>query len=212
MNGLCVAADYARCHAGSKALVCCVELPSVNAVFADGMNDVIISSLFADGCIAMVVWSPELHGTSRPGNIVIRDEFSEFLDNALDGITLGVNANDIACELSPKLPSYIYAGLDPVIVPALDCHRMDKRDVDLWAVHAKIIQESVRSLGLRDEVAATSWDILSKFGNMLSVSLPVVLQQMVNEVRAQRPISSGLAFSFAPGITVEGMLFEVIGD
>ena len=43
MNGLRTATDYVRCQPRSKALVVCIELCSVNAVFADDINDVIIS-------------------------------------------------------------------------------------------------------------------------------------------------------------------------
>ncbi|KAL6850814.1 polyketide synthase pks18 [Amphichorda felina] len=213
MNGLRAAADYVRSHPGSKkkALVCCVELSSVNAVFADNINDFIISSLFADGCAAMVVGP--LGEELKPGQVIIRDHFNCLVDGTHDGITLGINDTGITCELSPKLPSYIYGGLAPVIDKALDSNEMAKSDVQLWAIHPggpKIIEESVRGLGLDSAVAATSWDVLSEFGNMLSASLPFVLERMVGKARLGRKNSTGLAFSFAPGVTVEGLLFEVV--
>lgn len=214
MNGLRAAANFVRCHPDSRALVCCIELSSVNAVFADNINDAIISSLFADGCAAMVVGS----GITRkmlPGQLVIRDQFSHFVDGTLDGITLGVNDNGITCELSAKLPLYIRHGLNPIISKVLAQQGINKLDVDLWAIHPggpKIIEESLCSLGLDDEVATKSWDILSEYGNMLSVSLPFVLERMVAEAKLQRPVSTGVAFSFAPGVTVEGMVFEVVGE
>ncbi|KAH7116586.1 chalcone/stilbene synthase [Dactylonectria estremocensis] len=215
MNGLRVAADYVRCRVGSRALVCCVELSSVNAVFADNPNDVIISSLFGDGCAAMVV-----SGISRGqkhrlqlGQVIVHDQFCSLVGDTLDGITLGVNHNGITCELSPKLPSYIYTGLAPVINKVLSRHGMTKSDVHFWAIHPggpKIIQESLRALDLDSRVAAKSWDALSEFGNMLSVSLPFVLQRMVAAANLERTNPTGLAFSFAPGVTVEGFLFEVV--
>ncbi|KAH6975693.1 chalcone/stilbene synthase [Ilyonectria destructans] len=216
MNGLRVAADYVRCRVGSRALVCCVELSSVNAVFADNPNDVIISSLFGDGCAAMVV-SGISRGQAKHrlqlGQVIVHDQFCSLVGDTLDGITLGVNHNGITCELSPKLPSYIYAGLAPVINKVLSRHGMTKSDVHLWAIHPggpKIIQESLRALDLDSGVAAKSWDALSEFGNTLSVSLPFVLQRMVAAANLERTNPTGLAFSFAPGVTVEGFLFEVV--
>ncbi|THC95092.1 hypothetical protein EYZ11_005416 [Aspergillus tanneri] len=222
MNGLRLAADFVRAHPDSKALVCCVELSSVNAVYNDDLNDVIISSLFADGSAAMVVGSPSPtcpgHGQQKmhlmPGEVIIRQNFHNLVDETSDGITLGINHNGITCELSPDLPSYIYAGLAPVIDKVLALHEMSRSDVHLWAIHPggpKIIEESVRSLGLNNQNAAKSWEVLMKFGNMLSASLPFVLEQMVAEAKDERPLSRGLAFSFAPGITVEGIVFEVVG-
>jgi alpha-pyrone synthase len=45
---------------------------------------------------------------------------------------------------------------------------------------------------------------------MLSVSLIFVLEEMVRRGDTTKPISTGIAFSFAPGVAVEGMLFDVI--
>ena len=52
--------------------------------------------------------------------------------------------------------------------------------------------------------------MLARFGNMLSVSLIFVLEAMVRQAQSTKPISTGVAFSFAPGVTVEGMLFDII--
>ena len=268
MNGLRTAVDYAVANTadspsrlgetGKKALLVCVELSSVNGVFKETLNDVIISSLFGDGCAAVVVggYAPpppppapasglvaEGHddeegaeeeekqdetqqtieaalrrGDIKPGQIVVRGSFSHLTDETEDGILLGVNGDGITCDLSAKLPSYIRAGVGPAIGHVLDRHGLAKADVDLWAIHPggpKIIDESIRSLGLPEEAARVSWDVLSRCGNMLSVSLLFVLQQMVREVVEGAPgnkaVSSGIAFSFGPGITVEGLVFDVLG-
>ena len=212
MNGLRTAADYVRAHPDMKAMVVCIELCSVNAVFADDINDVIISSLFGDGCAAVVVGASQVQQLLAPGKVVIRDSFSRLLDGAEDGIVLGVNPNGITCELSENLPSYIYAGVDPVVTEVLAHNGLQKSDVDLWAIHPggpKIIEESVRSLRIPAEAAAASWDVLARFGNMLSVSLIFVLERMA-QAETTKAISTGVAFSFAPGVTVEGLIFDIV--
>ena len=145
--------------------------------------------------------------------MVIRNSFSRLLDDAEDGIVLGVNHNGITCELSENLPDYIYDGVDPVVTEVLRDNGLQKSDVDLWAIHPggpKIIEESARSLGIPAEAAAPSWDVLARFGNMLSVSLIFVLELMVEQAEATKDISTGVAFSFAPGVAVEGMIFDII--
>ena len=212
MNAIRAAADYVRANPDRKAMVLCLELCSVNAVFADDINDVIIHSLFGDGCGAVVVGASQVQHPLAPGKVVIRNSFSQLLDDAEDGIVLGVNHNGITCELSENLPGYIYAGVDTVVTEVLADNGLQKSDVDLWAIHPggpKIIEESVRSLGLEPEQAATSWDVLARFGNMLSVSLIFVLKEMA-QAEATKPISTGVAFSFAPGVAVEGILFDLI--
>jgi alpha-pyrone synthase len=213
MNGIRTATDYVRANPDQKALVVCIELCSVNAVFADDINDVIIHSLFGDGCGAVVIGASQSHHPLAPGSVVIRNSFSRLLDDAEDGIVLSVNHNGITCELSENLPTYIYDGVDPAITEVLRDNGLQKSDVDLWAIHPggpKIVLESARSLGIPAEAAAPSWDVLARFGNMLSVSLLFVLQLMVEQAEPTKEISTGVAFSFAPGVAVEGMIFDVI--
>lgn len=213
MNGLRTASDYVRTHPDRKALVICLELCSVNAVFADDINDVIISSLFGDGCGAVVVGAGQALHPLTAGKIVIRDSFSRLLDHAEDGIVLGVNHNGITCELSESLPSYIYDGVDPVITGVLADNDLSKSDVDLWAIHPggpKIIEQSARSLGLDPGATALSWDVLADYGNMLSVSLLFVLEAMAAQRDCDELLSTGVAFSFAPGVTVEGIVFDIV--
>lgn len=213
MNGIRTAVDYVRAHPDKKAMVVCLELSSVNAVFDDNINDVIIHSLFGDGCGAVVIGAGQVQQPLAPGKVVIRDSFSQLFDGAEDGIVLGVNHNGITCELSENLPEYIYTGVDPVVTAVLRRNGLQKSDVDLWAIHPggpKIIEESVHSLGIPAERAASSWEVLARFGNMLSVSLIFVLEQMIQQAETAKPISTGVAFSFAPGVTLEGMIFDII--
>ncbi|OBK11235.1 type III polyketide synthase [Mycobacterium asiaticum] len=213
MNATRTAANYVRAHPSMKALVVCIELCSVNAVFADDINDVVTHSLFGDGCGAMVFGASQVHQPLLPGNVVIRSSFTELLESAEDGIVLGVNHDGITCELSENLPDYIYRGVEPVVAEVLRDNGLTKADIDLWAIHPggpKIIDQSVRSLGLPAECAGRSWDVLARFGNMLSVSLIFVLEEMVRQADPTKPISTGVAFAFAPGVTVEGILFDII--
>jgi alpha-pyrone synthase len=213
MNGLRIATDFVRAHPDLKAMVVCIELSSVNAVFTDDINDVIISSLFGDGCAAVVIGASQVRHPLPPGKVVIRDSFSRLLDGAEDGIVLGVNHNGITCELSEDLPDYIYAGVDPVITKVLADNGLHKSDVDLWAIHPggpKIIEQSVRSLGIAAQAAGPSWQVLARYGNMLSVSLLFVLESMVAQAESPKAISTGVAFSFAPGVAIEGMVFDIV--
>lgn len=207
------ATNYVRAHPAMKALVVCIELCSVNAVFADDINDVVIHSLFGDGCAALVIGASQVQEKLEPGKVVVRSSFSQLLDNTEDGIVLGVNHNGITCELSENLPGYIFSGVAPVVTEMLWDNGLQISDIDLWAIHPggpKIIEQSVRSLGISAELAAQSWDVLARFGNMLSVSLIFVLETMVQQAESAKAISTGVAFAFGPGVTVEGMLFDII--
>lgn len=220
MNGLRSGSDYVRANPDRKALVVCLELSSVNAVFSDDPIAIITHSLFGDGCGAMVLGAGNVGHPQPAGSVVVRDEFSHLLDDAADGIVLGVNDDGITCELSPQLPDYIYRGVAPVISEVLVRNGIERDDIDLWAIHPggpKIIEESIRSLGLPDDVAEPSWAVLAEYGNMLSVSLVFVLEAMIAQcatgpdtTAAGPDTTTGVAFSFAPGVTLEGVLFDIV--
>ena len=213
MNGIRTAVDFVRSNPDKNALVICLELSSVNGVFADDVNDVIIHSLFGDGCGAVVIGASNVQQPLAAGKVVIRNSFSSLIDGSEDGIVLGVNSNGITCELAENLPKYIYTGVDPVIEDVLHRNGLQKSDIDLWAIHPggpKIISESARSLGIDPAQAALSWDVLAQYGNMLSVSLIFVIEQMVARADTTKPISTGVAFSFAPGVTLEGLIFDIV--
>jgi alpha-pyrone synthase len=55
MTGLRVCSDHVRANPHSKALMICLELSSINAVFKDDLNDIIIHSIFGDGCAAAII-------------------------------------------------------------------------------------------------------------------------------------------------------------
>ncbi|MBD1820971.1 naringenin-chalcone synthase [Cyanobacteria bacterium FACHB-DQ100] len=211
MNGLRVASDHVRSHPTHRSLVICLELSSVNAVFEDDINDVIIHSIFGDGCAAVVVGACE-EGQALEGRIVIRDYLSQLIADTEDGITLGVQDNGITCKLSRQLPDYIEAGVDPVIESFLEQNGLTKEQIDLWAIHpggTRIVERSQRSLGLSDDQVAYSWEILSEYGNMLSASILFVLERMLSKQESSdERLLTGLAFSFSPGVGIEGILFQ----
>ncbi|WP_246124152.1 type III polyketide synthase [Nocardia bhagyanarayanae] len=213
MNGIRAASDFVRANPGKKAMVVCIELNSVHITPAEDVSDAVIHSLFGDGCGAVVIGAKRGVEQAKAGTIVIRDKFTHLFEGTEDGIAVGVNHDGISCELSENVPRYIYNGVAPVVADVLRRNGLRRSDVDVWAIHPggpKILLESARSLGLPSEAAWTSWEVLGEYGNMSSVSLIFVLERIAGQAAANKPISTGVAFSFAPGVTIEGFLFDVV--
>jgi alpha-pyrone synthase len=190
-----------------------LELSSINAVFEDNLNDVIIHSIFGDGCAAVVLggYSENLVRGSR--KIAITEHLSHLIEDTEDGIVLGIEGNGITCKLSRNLPNYIETGVGAIIEDFLATQKLTKADINLWAVHpggTKIIQKAQASLGLTDAQVALSWEMLRQYGNMLSASVLFVMEQMFEglENNAKSQPVTGIAFSFAPGVGLEGILFQ----
>ena len=238
VTGLRVACDYLRAYPQSRALVICLELSSINSSFEDNLNEIIIHSIFGDGCAAVVLAACDEEKLANQNRLIIRDNFSYLVEDTADGIVLDVRDNGITCQLSPQLPSYIESGVNPIITNFLDRHHLTKADIDLWAVHpggTRIIEKVQRSLELSDECVADSWEILREYGNMLSCAVIFVIERMLiridadagNRVRVassgenrqqqshctddppkSRDPLTGIAFSFSPGVGIEGLLFQ----
>ncbi|WP_431970231.1 type III polyketide synthase [Nocardia sp. bgisy134] len=213
MNGIRTASDFVQANPDKKAMVLCIELNSVHAVPVEDIDDAVIRSLFGDGCGAVVIGANRGEEQVEAGTIVIRDKFTHLFEGTEDGIAVGVNHDGITCELSENVPQYIYDGVAPVVGDVLRRNGLRHQDIDVWAIHPggpKILLESARSLGLPPEASSTSWRVLGEYGNMSSVSLIFVLERIAGEAAADKPISTGVAFSFAPGVTIEGFVFDVV--
>jgi alpha-pyrone synthase len=219
MNGFRVANDFVRAerNSGKYALLVCVEISSVHTTFEDNMNDAILHAIFADGCAAAVLGGISKSEAS-PGTLAIVDEYSWLCENAEDGITLSINANGISCTLSKDLSKYIAANMPHYIDTFLSRHKLSKQEVDFWGVHpggTRIIEAVEKSVHLTRDQTADSWAVLGEYGNMLSPSIMYVLARVFKRhremrLRGEQGHKLGLAFSFSPGVGVEGIMLRQI--
>jgi len=217
MNGYRIAMDYVLSHPESSALLVCVEISSVNTNFKESVNNAIIHAIFADGCAATVI-SAVPEESLTPSQLVIYDEYSYLLEGTEDGITLSINDDGISCKLSKYLPQYISKNMERYITTFLKKHSMTSDDVDFWAIHPggkRIIEEAQNGLKLSQEQASDSWAVLGEYGNMLSPSVMFVLERILKRheemvQKGEKGYQTGLAFSFSPGVGVEGIFLKQI--
>ena len=140
------------------------------------------------------------------------------MEGTEDGITLSINENGISCILSKYLPQYIAKNMGGYVESFLGMHNLQKSDMDFWAIHPggrRIIEEAQNGLGLSEEQAKYSWNVLSNYGNMLSPSVMFVLELILNDhkkalAKGERGLKQGIAFSFSPGVGAEGVLIKVM--
>ena len=126
------------------------------------------------------------------------------MEGTEDGITLSINENGISCILSKYLPQYIAKNMGGYVESFLGMHNLQKSDMDFWAIHPggrRIIEEAQNGLGLSEEQAKYSWNVLSNYGNMLSPSVMFVLELILNDHKKAwlrvKGIEAGIAFVLA---------------
>ena len=79
-------------------------------------------------------------------------------------------------------------------------------EIGSWAVHAggRSVLDAVESgLDLPQGALAESREILARYGNMSSSTLPFVLAEMLGRPERRR----GVALAFGPGLAAEGFHF-----
>jgi alpha-pyrone synthase len=217
MNGFRIANDYVKVNPDKYALLVCVEISSVHTTFEDNINDAILHAIFADGCASAVIGGMTPSAAPK-GTLAIYDDFSWLCENTEEGITLAINHNGISCTLSKHLATYIKQNMKFYIDTFLSRTNTKREEVDFWCVHpggTRIIESVQSSLGLTEEDTADSWAVLGKYGNMLSPSVMYVFQRVFERhnaalARGEEGYKCGLAFSFSPGIGVEGIMLRQI--
>lgn len=194
------------------SLLICVEASSVHSTMAENQNSLVTHSLFSDGvaCAVVRACSPSMPGVT--GNLAVLDFESFMLEGTDDGIRLQMNADGIECLLSPRLPEAIESGVRLWLDSLLQRHRTKQEELSFWAIHPggpKIIEKALEGLDLQEETACFSWETLRGYGNTLSCGVFYVLKKMLDG-NAINPGDRGLAFSFSPGVSVEGVLLHAL--
>ena len=80
-------------------------------------------------------------------------------------------------------------------------------EIDSWAVHAggrSVLDAVEHGLALPQGALADSRDVLARFGNMSSSTLPFVLAEQLERPERRR----GVALAFGPGLAAEGFHFR----
>jgi alpha-pyrone synthase len=217
LNGFRIAMDFVKAHPGQHALMVCVEISSIHSTFKGSMNETILHAIFSDGAAACVI-SGENYNNVPNGSLVIADDHGMLMDGTDDGIILSINKDGISCTLSKFLPTYIAKNIGNFVDAFLQKNNFNRNDVDFWAIHPggrRIIEEAQNGLGVSSEQASESWEILNKYGNMLSPSVLFVLEKVFLKhkdarLRGENGYNMGLAFSFSPGVGVEGIMLKQI--
>jgi alpha-pyrone synthase len=133
------------------------------------------------------------------------------LPNTTDGIVLSLDENAIHCTLSRYLPTYINKNIEAAITAFLQKNKLRMKDIGIWAVHPggkRIIENVQQGLMLKESDVNHSWEILDKYGNMLSSSIMFVLEKIKN-TDTNTNTTYCVAMSFSPGVGVECLLLRV---
>jgi alpha-pyrone synthase len=200
VSSLRLAHHIVRSEPRARVLVVTVELSSLHLQDETEIEPLLAMLQFGDGAAAALV-------TAEPDGFGISDPFAVTLADSAALIRWTIGDSGFAMRLSGEVPARIAEALrDPAVRRPLLAGRAPQ-EIDSWAVHAggrSVLDAVEHGLDLPAEALAESREVLARFGNMSSSTLPFVLAAMLANPERQR----GVALAFGPGLAAEGFHFS----
>lgn len=206
-----VASALAAQNPKNRVLAVCVELCSLHHQNDTRKENLVASTLFADGSGAMI-FGIQPTAEERP-HFEVHASMAEVIPKTLDMMRWDYSTTGFIIGLSPGIPGAIAANIAPFVERMLKPTGAKPRDC-VFAIHpggSMIIKNIQHELGIDAERhASASWHVLREYGNMSSATLVFILEQVSKE-RAQGKFRRGKwvpALAFGPGLNVEGAMFR----
>jgi alkylresorcinol/alkylpyrone synthase len=204
------ARDYLEAHPGAAALVLALEFSSLTFQRWDrSATNVVSTAIFGDGGAAVVLAGRDHPLARGPVRARIVDAESLFFKGTthLMGFHLGNEGLQIILdrELAPFVRREVVKAVEGFLGP----RGLRREDVTRWVLHPggrRIIEVMSERLGLRPEDLAPTEDVLAEHGNMSSVTVLFVLDEILR--RGVRAGEKGVLGAFGPGFGAEFALLE----
>ncbi|MFC8680597.1 type III polyketide synthase [Microbacterium ureisolvens] len=202
LPALRVATALAATRPDAVVLVVCTELCTLHLRPSSDPQQIVASSVFADGAAAAIVTADPAAG--RPGGLEL-DRFGTALtDEGETDMVWTIGDNGFEMILSAEVPRIIGREIRGAVGRFLG----DDDPPEVWAVHPggrSVLDRVEGGLDLPPDALTASRAVLRDFGNMSSATILFILETLLrDEAIADGARVAGLAFG--PGLTVESAL------
>lgn len=201
-----MADQICRANSDANVMVVSVELCTIHFQANSQMDNLLSSSVFADGGAGAIVSSrvPANSGYQIDGFT------SSITEKGSEDMAWSIGDSGFNMVLSNYIPEILGEGLEDFLNPVLNQYNLKLGDIDLWGVHPggrAILDKVEKTLDLPKEYLNSSRNVLSKYGNMSSATVLFVLKDLLeNESITKNNSGRTLAMAFGPGLTLESAL------
>ncbi|WP_019585180.1 type III polyketide synthase [Deinococcus apachensis] len=207
--GLARAADLVR--AGfRRVLYVAVEFCSLTLIKGDeSKSNFVGTALFSDGGAALVVTAPDVPGP--PPLLALHGGYSTLIEDSEDIMGWDVIDNGLKVRFSRDIPTLVRSMMQENVAQALASRGWSSDDVRAFVVHpggVKVLAAYEEALGLPEGALDASRRVLSDHGNMSSVTVLFVLEEVLRD----QPLGRGLLSAMGPGFSAEHVLIEFVND
>jgi alkylresorcinol/alkylpyrone synthase len=208
--GLARARDHLVAHPRSVALVLALELASLTFQRWDrAAANVVSTAIFGDGGAAVVLVGPE-HPRARGGVARVLDAGSIFFPGTTHLMGFHLRNRGLQIVLDRELAPFVRREVVCAVSRFLEACGVARADVSRWILHPggrRIIEVMAERLGLTPADLEPTEAVLAEHGNMSSVTVLFVLDEMLRRHRP-RPAELGVLGAFGPGFGAEFALLE----
>jgi alkylresorcinol/alkylpyrone synthase len=208
--GLARAFDYLAAHPAAAVLLLALEFSSLTFQRWDrSPTNVVSSAIFGDGGAAAVLVGPD-HPAAGRGLLHVKDAASLFFPGTTHLMGFELRNQGLQILLDKGLAPFVRREIVPAVDGFLAGRNLRRSDVARWILHPggrRIIEVMSERLSLVPEDLAPTEAVLAEHGNMSSVTVLFVLDEIL---RHHRPRSGalGLLGAFGPGFGAELALVE----
>ncbi len=190
----------------SRVLILAVEFTTIHFQHGSKIENMVAGAIFGDGLAAVVI-GPDSPDNNRP-HILNTMTYSDYTTQNLMGVHLSDKGFQI--HLATRVPKILRAIVPNLVTDFLSQSGLNTTDIKFWGIHpggAKIVDYVGQALELQPEELRYSRQVLRQYGNMSSVTIFFVLDEIIRQGQPQ-PGYYALLLTFGPGLTLELCLVQ----
>jgi len=204
------ARDYLARYPEQAALVLGVEFASLTFQRWDrSATNVVSTAIFGDGAAAVVLVGRD-HPRARAGVARVVDSESLFFRGTTHFMGFRLRNQGLQIVLDRELAPFVRREVGRAVGCFLGARGLQREDVTRWILHPggrRIIEAMSECLGLGPEALAPTERVLAEHGNMSSVTVLFVLDEILRAGSVQCG-ERGVLGAFGPGFGAEFALLE----
>jgi alkylresorcinol/alkylpyrone synthase len=212
--GLARAADHLKAHPDRAALVMALEFASLTFQRWDvSATNVVSTAIFGDGAAGAVLVG-DAHPLARDPRALARltDTESVFFPGTTHLMGFHLRNQGLQIVLDRALAPFVRREVVGAVRGFLEPRGLTRESVSRWILHPggrRIVEVMAEQLQLGEADLAPTEAVLSEHGNMSSVTVLFVLDEILRHGRL-RPGERGVLGAFGPGFCAEFALVEFL--
>jgi alkylresorcinol/alkylpyrone synthase len=212
--GLARAADHLAAHPEKVGLLLALEFSSLTFQRWDtSATNVVSTAIFGDGGAAVVL-AGGAHpvGRTQRARARLLDTHSVFFPGTTHLMGFRLRNPGLQIILDRELAPFVRREVTAAVRGFLEPRGLGRRDISRWILHPggqRIVEVMAEQLGLDAEELAPTERVLAQHGNMSSVTVLFVLEEILR-AGGVRPGEKGVLGAFGPGFGAEFALLEFL--